>query len=83
MGTSTPTRKASDGSEKLDARAAARHGEMATRARALSLELATSITPGFDALAFKASRGVEDDYSEICANGSGSPKFPVTRTEIA
>src|SRR5471032_3254225 len=34
--------------------------EVMARARALSLELATAITPGFEALAFKASRGIED-----------------------
>lgn len=37
--------------------------EVVARAKALSLELATAITPGFDALAFKASRGIEDIYS--------------------
>src|ERR1019366_1019252 len=34
--------------------------EVIARARALSLELSTSITPGFEALVFKASRGIED-----------------------
>src|SRR3954452_20922266 len=34
--------------------------EVIARAKALSFELATAITPGFDALAFKASRGIED-----------------------
>ena len=34
--------------------------EVMARAQALSLELATTITPGFEALAFKASRGIED-----------------------
>ena len=34
--------------------------EVVERAQALSLELATPITPGFEALAFKASRGIED-----------------------
>jgi len=28
----------------------------------LSLELATAIRPGFEALVFKASRGIEDIY---------------------
>jgi hypothetical protein len=32
------------------------------RARALGVELATPITPGFEALAFKASPGIEDIY---------------------
>src|ERR1700735_2201291 len=36
--------------------------EVIARAKALSLELATPITPGFEALAFKASRGIEDKY---------------------
>src|SRR5674476_691382 len=34
--------------------------EVIARANELSNELATTITPGFDALAFKASRGIED-----------------------
>src|SRR5436305_1236823 len=36
--------------------------EVIERAKALSLELATTIAPGFEALAFKASRGIEDKY---------------------
>ena len=36
--------------------------ELIARAKALSLELGTPITPGFDALVFKASRGIEDIY---------------------
>src|ERR1019366_10691262 len=36
--------------------------EVIARANELSNELATTITPGFDALAFKASRGIEDIY---------------------
>ena len=35
---------------------------MIARATALSLELATPIAPGFEALVFKASRGIEDIY---------------------
>ena len=34
--------------------------EVVARATALSLELGTPITPGFEALVFKASRGIED-----------------------
>ncbi len=34
--------------------------EVIARAKALSLELGTPITPGFEALVFKASRGIED-----------------------
>src|SRR5215217_7071364 len=36
--------------------------EVVTRAKALSVELGTKITPGFEALVFKASRGIEDIY---------------------
>ncbi|MDP2706157.1 MAG: PAS domain-containing protein, partial [Burkholderiales bacterium] len=36
--------------------------EVIARAEALSLELGTPITPGFEALVFKASRGIEDIY---------------------
>src|SRR5438270_8289098 len=36
--------------------------EVIARAKTLSLELATTITPGFEALVFKASRGIEDIY---------------------
>jgi PAS domain S-box-containing protein len=49
--------------------------EVMARARALSIELATTITPGFEALAFKASRGIEDIYelTYICKDGSRFP----------
>jgi PAS domain S-box-containing protein len=49
--------------------------EVRARAEALSLELATPITPGFQALAFKASRGIEDVYelTYICKSGSRFP----------
>ena len=44
--------------------------EVIARAAALSLELDTRITPGFEALVFKASRGIEDiyelTYPEFC-----------------
>src|ERR1700681_4093115 len=36
--------------------------EVIVRATALSLEFATPIAPGFEALVFKASRGIEDIY---------------------
>ncbi|MBK5186954.1 MAG: PAS domain-containing protein, partial [Gemmatimonadaceae bacterium] len=36
--------------------------EVIVRATALSVELDTPITPGFEALVFKASRGIEDIY---------------------
>ncbi|MEA3160210.1 MAG: hypothetical protein QOD95_1758 [Gammaproteobacteria bacterium] len=49
--------------------------EVMARAQALSRELATTITPGFEALAFKASRGIEDIYelTYICKDGSRFP----------
>src|SRR3569623_2066815 len=37
--------------------------EVVSRAKALSVELGTPIAPGFDALVFKASRGIEDIYA--------------------
>ena len=39
--------------------------ELVARAKALSIELATTITPGFEALVFKASRGIEDIYEPV------------------
>jgi PAS domain S-box-containing protein len=49
--------------------------EVMARAQALSVELETTITPGFEALAFKASRGIEDIYelTYICKDGSRFP----------
>jgi len=49
--------------------------EVIARAKALSLELGTPITPGFEALAYKASRGIEDIYelTKIRKNGSRFP----------
>jgi PAS domain S-box-containing protein len=49
--------------------------EVKARAQALSAELGTRITPGFEALAFKASRGIEDVYelTYICKDGSRFP----------
>jgi signal transduction histidine kinase/AmiR/NasT family two-component response regulator len=49
--------------------------EVAARAQALSLELATPITPGFEALAYKASRGVEDIYELTYIRKDGG-RFP-------
>jgi PAS domain S-box-containing protein len=49
--------------------------EVIARAEALSLELGTTITPGFDALAFKASRGIEDIYELTYIRKDGS-RFP-------
>lgn len=49
--------------------------EVMARAKALSLEFSTTITPGFGALAFKASRGLDDSYelTYICKNGGRFP----------
>ncbi len=49
--------------------------ELIARATALSLELATSIAPGFEALVFKASRGIEDIYELTYIRKDGS-RFP-------
>jgi len=49
--------------------------ELIARARALSVELGTSITPGFEALVFKASRGIEDIYELTYIRKDGS-RFP-------
>ena len=49
--------------------------EVITRAKALSAELGTMITPGFEALVFKASRGIEDIYELTYIRKDGS-RFP-------
>ncbi|MDP1667373.1 MAG: PAS domain S-box protein [Methylobacter sp.] len=49
--------------------------EVIARAKALSEELSTSITPGFEALVFKASRGIEDIYELTYIRKDGS-RFP-------
>src|ERR1700732_5116255 len=49
--------------------------EVISRARALSAELGTPITPGFEALVFKASRGIEDIYELTYIRKDGS-RFP-------
>ncbi len=49
--------------------------EVIARATALSVELDTSITPGFEALVFKASRGIEDIYELTYIRKDGS-RFP-------
>jgi PAS domain S-box-containing protein len=49
--------------------------ELIVRANALSVELATPITPGFEALVFKASRGIEDIYELTYIRKDGS-RFP-------
>jgi len=49
--------------------------EVIVRAQALSIELGTPITPGFEALAYKASRGIEDIYELTYIRKDGS-RFP-------
>jgi signal transduction histidine kinase/AmiR/NasT family two-component response regulator len=49
--------------------------EVVARATALSLEFSTPIAPGFEALAFKASRGIEDIYELTKIRKDGS-RFP-------
>ncbi|QYG04810.1 response regulator [Janthinobacterium sp. PAMC25594] len=49
--------------------------EVITRAAALSQELGTLIAPGFEALVYKASRGIEDSYELTYVRKDGS-RFP-------
>jgi len=49
--------------------------ELIARADTLSAELGTPIAPGFDALVFKASRGIEDIYELTYIRKDGS-RFP-------
>ena len=49
--------------------------EIVARAAGLSLEFATPITPGFEALVFKASRGIEDIYELTYIRKDGT-RFP-------
>ncbi len=49
--------------------------EVIARAEALSAELGTPIAPGFEALVFKASRGIEDIYELTYIRKDGS-RFP-------
>jgi PAS domain S-box-containing protein len=49
--------------------------EVIARATALSVELGTTIAPGFEALVFKASRGIEDIYELTYIRKDGS-RFP-------
>ena len=49
--------------------------EVVARAKSLSVELNTPITPGFEALVFKASRGIEDIYELTYIRKDGS-RFP-------
>src|SRR5882762_1004561 len=49
--------------------------EVIARAKALSIELDTPITPGFEALVFKAARGIEDIY-ELTYIRKDKSRFP-------
>jgi PAS domain S-box-containing protein len=49
--------------------------EVVERARTLSAEFGSDITPGFEALVFKASRGIEDIYELTYIRKDGS-RFP-------
>jgi PAS domain S-box-containing protein len=49
--------------------------EIIARAQALSVELQTQIAPGFEALVFKASRGIEDIY-ELTYIRKDDSRFP-------
>ncbi|MFL5561915.1 MAG: PAS domain S-box protein [Gemmatimonadaceae bacterium] len=49
--------------------------ELIARAKALSVEFGTPITPGFEALVFKASRGIEDIY-ELTYIRKDKSRFP-------
>ncbi len=49
--------------------------ELIARASSLSTELGTDIAPGFDALVFKATRGIEDIYELTYIRKDGS-RFP-------
>ena len=51
--------------------------EVRTRSRELSLELGVVIAPGFEALAYKASRGIEDIYDLTYIRKDGS-RFPAS-----
>jgi len=63
---------AADVVNKLTTSAISDPGEIIARAASLSLELGTTITPGFEALVFKASRGIEDIYELTYVRKDGS-----------
>ena len=49
--------------------------ELIKRAAELSVELDTPIAPGFEALVFKAKRGIEDIYELMrCRSGASAPR---------
>ncbi|MDB5769128.1 MAG: putative sensor/response regulator hybrid [Collimonas fungivorans] len=67
--------KAEDVVDKITPAGISDAQELITRAASLSLELDTQITPGFEALVFKASRGIEDIYELTYIRKDGS-RFP-------
>ncbi|WP_347986551.1 PAS domain S-box protein [Methylomonas sp. AM2-LC] len=56
--------------------------EIIAHAEALSIEFGTNITPGFDALVFKAARGIEDIYELTYIRKDGS-RFPAVMSITA
>jgi len=66
---------AADVVNKITPAAISDPNEVVVRAQALSAELDTPITPGFEALVFKASRGIEDIYELTYIRKDGS-RFP-------
>lgn len=69
--------KAADVVGKLTPAAISDQHELIERASALTSELGVPISPGFEALVFKASRGMEDIYDLTYIRKDGS-RFPVT-----
>ncbi|OFJ50090.1 hybrid sensor histidine kinase/response regulator [Janthinobacterium lividum] len=67
--------EASDVVDKLTPASISDAQEIIVRAAALSAELDTVITPGVEALVFKASRGIEDIYELTYIRKDGS-RFP-------
>jgi len=67
--------KAGDVVDKITPANISEPKEVIARAAALSLELDTPIAPGFEALVFKASRGIEDIYELTYIRKDGS-RFP-------
>ncbi|MES2822790.1 MAG: PAS domain S-box protein [Pseudomonadota bacterium] len=64
--------KAEDMVDKITPAGISDSQELIARAAELSAELATTITPGFEALVFKASRGIEDIYELTYIRKDGS-----------
>jgi PAS domain S-box-containing protein len=67
--------KAEDVVDKITPAGISDAQELLARAATLSVELDTTITPGFEALVFKASRGIEDIYELTYIRKDGS-RFP-------